>query len=55
VDGVVGVCVVSLGGEVNKLNGVVCWGGCVDRWCEKEIYCKRCCFCLLNLIILCSR
>jgi hypothetical protein len=32
VDGVVGVCVVSLGGEANRLHGVVCWGGCVERW-----------------------
>jgi hypothetical protein len=26
------VCVVSLGGEVNRLHGVVCWGGYVERW-----------------------
>jgi hypothetical protein len=45
------VCVVRLGGEVNKLHGVVCWCGCVERWCEMEIYCKRRCFCLLNLVL----
>jgi hypothetical protein len=32
VDGVVGVCVVSLDGEDNRLHGVMCWGGCVERW-----------------------
>jgi hypothetical protein len=26
------VCVVSLGGESNRLYGVVCWGSCVERW-----------------------
>jgi hypothetical protein len=26
------VCVVSLGGEANRLHGVVCLGGCVKRW-----------------------
>jgi hypothetical protein len=44
------VCVVSLGGEANRLHGVVCWGGCVERWCEMEIYCKRRCFHLLSLV-----
>jgi hypothetical protein len=51
VDGVVGVCVISLGGEANRLHGVVCWDGCVERWCEIEIYCKYRCFCLLNLVL----
>jgi hypothetical protein len=51
VDGVVGVCVVSLGGEANRMHGVVCWvamlrGGA--RW--REIA-KRCCFRLLILMI----
>jgi hypothetical protein len=46
------VCVVSLGGEANRLHGVVCWGGCVERWCEMKIYYKRCCFRLLNLVLL---
>jgi hypothetical protein len=43
--------VVSLGGEANRLHGVVCWGGCVEKWCEMEIYCKRRCFRLLNLVL----
>jgi hypothetical protein len=43
--------VVSLGGEANRLHGVVCWGGCVERWWEMEIYCKRRCFRLLNLVL----
>jgi hypothetical protein len=53
VDGVVGVCVcvVSLGGEANRLHGVVCWGGCVERWCEMEIYYKHRCFRLLNFVL----
>jgi hypothetical protein len=42
---------VSLGGEGNRLHGVVCWGGYVDRWCEMKIYCKRRYFRLLNLVL----
>jgi hypothetical protein len=45
------VCVVSLGGEANRLHGVVCWGGYVERWCKMEIYCKYRCFRLLNLVL----
>jgi hypothetical protein len=45
------VCVVTLGGEANRLHGMVCWGGYVERWCEMEIYCKRRCFRLLNLVL----
>jgi hypothetical protein len=41
-----------MGGEANRLHGVVCWGGCVERWCEMEIYCKRRCFRLLNRVLL---
>jgi hypothetical protein len=45
------VCKVILGGESNRLHIVVCWVAVLRRWCEMERNCKRCCFCLLVLVI----